>query len=202
MTDLSWQCIPRRRRGRSLLPTAVGEQVVSASHLRPQNTALPGARSCPLSHSSRWCPSFTETDAQGSGTALSQWSGPHSAPGAAASVVRRTGRRPASCAAAACGHSRSRPPSSGLSPRLASPAFPLAASLGGSHPPKPGTASRPRLSAAVFQSPSKLILSLGCWLTQPAAAGPSCTLISMGRGIQSSPTFQALREAAEGSGLC
>ena len=65
--------------------------VMSASHLRPQNTALPGARSCPLSHSPRWCPSFTETEAQGSGTALSQWTGPHSAPGAAACVVWRTG---------------------------------------------------------------------------------------------------------------
>lgn len=99
--------------------------VVSASHPhapRTQPSQGPAPAPPPCSHSSRWRPSFTETDAQGSGTALGQWAS--LCPRCCRACRLKDGQWPVSCAAAACGHSRFRPPASGLSPRLPLPTQP------------------------------------------------------------------------------
>lgn len=125
MTDLSWQCAPRRRRGRSLLPTAVDEEVgdVGFSSAPPEHSSprgsllppLPFPQVVSLLHRDRGPGQRHSTQSVDGASLCSR----------CCSVCRlKDGQWPASCVAATCGHSRFRPPASGLSPRLASPAFP------------------------------------------------------------------------------
>ena len=128
--------------------------VVSASHPRPQNTALPGTRSCPplpflqvvsLLHRDR-CPGQRHSAVSGQGLTLLQGLQRVSSEGRAVACVL------------CCCHLGTQPLRATRlwpEPQASLPGLPSspAASLGGSHPPKPGTASGLLLSAAVFQSP-------------------------------------------------